>query len=77
MKVVEGEAIQVPEAESPCCILDGLLKVPNVSIEGNVSCFETINIINIHDGCCDKHKHAFLFSISFFDFLKFSFFLIK
>ena len=39
MKVVEGEAIQVPEAESPCCILDDVLKVPNVSIDGNVSCF--------------------------------------
>ena len=59
MKVVEGEAIQVPEAESPCCILDGVLKVPNVSIEGNVSCFETINIINIHDGCCDNVNMLF------------------
>ena len=43
MKVVEGEAIQVSEADSPCCILDGLLKVSTVSIEGNVSYFEAIN----------------------------------
>lgn len=77
MKVVEGEVIEVPEAESPCCILDGLPKVPSVSIEGNVSSFETINIINIDDGCCDQHKHAFLFSISFFDFFKFCFLLMK
>lgn len=34
VKVSDGHAVQVPEDESPCCILDGFFKVPHVPVEG-------------------------------------------
>ena len=34
VQVEDGKASQLTESESPCCVLDGVFKVPHVNIEG-------------------------------------------